>query len=102
MPHGLLLQEHLCLTFCSDVCVQPLTASSSRCPGQGHLLLVSMLVEVLLLHCARFLTALCILQLLLLFHALQRYQGLGGLAFPVGSKAFIGKFGCQWSAQFLS
>ncbi len=56
-----LLQEHLCLVICFDACIWPLTASSSRCPSPGHLLLVSVLVEISLFHCNHFSTALCIL-----------------------------------------
>ena len=83
------LQEHLCLVICLDVYVQLLIASSSRNPGPGHSLLVSMLVEILLLHCVHFSTTLFTLLLLPLFHVLQHCPELGRSGFVVESKAFV-------------
>jgi hypothetical protein len=54
MPLELFLQEHLCHVVCLNAYIQLLTASSSRCPGPGYLLPVSMLVEIWLLHCTHF------------------------------------------------
>jgi len=71
MPLELLLQEHLCLVVCSNVCTQLLIASSSRCPGPGHSLPVSVLVKILLLYFVCFSTTLCTLLFLPLFHVLQ-------------------------------
>jgi hypothetical protein len=41
----LFLQVLLCLVVCFNACIRPMIVSSSRCPGPGHLLLVSTLLK---------------------------------------------------------
>ncbi len=69
----LFLPKVLHLFSCSNVCIQQLTVSSSKCPDPGHWILESMGAGILKSHCVVLSIASCTHWLLALFQISDRF-----------------------------